>query len=85
MHEVFVKYGTPAIRLNEECLEVAKVCCKIERFGLDDHNPLQDIIVTNREKLHSELSDLAFAVKSMQAWVDSVPIGSHILRNPEDK
>jgi NTP pyrophosphatase (non-canonical NTP hydrolase) len=83
MHEEFIKYGTPAVRLIEECGEVQKVCCKIERFGLDDWNPLVEIKKTNREKLAEELSDLVTAMKNMIEYVNSIPVGSQRLRNDE--
>jgi hypothetical protein len=84
MHIEFAKYGTPAVKLIEECSEVQKICCKIERFGLDDHNPLKTPKVTNRKKLLGELRDLKIAIVNMLEWVASIPIGEQRFRKDDE-
>jgi len=66
-----LKYGSPAVKLIEECSEVIDVCCKIERFGLDDFDPNQPKKL-NRARLEEELSDIEEAIKTMRLWVASV-------------
>lgn len=44
--------------LMEECAEVIKEVCKIQRFGLDNRNPDDPGAPTNREALLSEMADL---------------------------
>lgn len=42
--------------LMEECSEVIKICSKIKRFGIDNHDP--ETKVTNKEELLNEIGDL---------------------------
>ncbi len=48
--------------LAEECAEIAHVCSKSLRFGLEDQSPLDPNGPTNRERLVNELNDLAAVV-----------------------
>lgn len=54
-------------KLNEECVEIAKDCCKAMLFGLDDRKPLESNSLSNREKIVNELNDLAAVVEMMEA------------------
>ena len=81
MHSEFVKYGTPAEKLAEECAEVIQVCMKIQRFGLDDHNPLKKVKKTNREKIIEEMGDVENAIRNMREWMNSIPMGSQVFRD----
>lgn len=72
MHKEFVKYGTPTINLAEECCELAQVCMKIERFGLDDWNPLKKKKVTNRQRLMDEIADVEEGIKKVKEWAATI-------------
>jgi len=74
MNPQFIKYGTPSIKLIEECSEVIHALCKADRFGLDDHHPEKNI--TNRDSINSEINDLQIAIKNFQEWEKSIPVGS---------
>jgi NTP pyrophosphatase (non-canonical NTP hydrolase) len=81
MHGEFVKYGTPAEKLAEECAEVIQVCMKIQRFGLDNHNPLKKHKKTNRDRIADEIADVENAIKHMRDWIETIPEGSQIFRD----
>jgi len=76
MDSYFVKFGTPLIKLIEECAEVQQTLCKIERFGLDNYHPITK--VTNRNAIKTEISDLMIAVKNFEEWEKTVPLGTDI-------
>ena len=72
MHEQFINYGTATEKLAEECCELAQVCMKIQRFGLDDWNPLKTEIVTNRQRLNEEIEDVELAIINVKKWVATI-------------
>ena len=85
-HIKFDKHGTPAQKLAEECAELIMVCMKIERFGLDDYNPLDKNKVTNRQKMHLEISDVQRAIVNLLLWADGLPEdGSQSFRGPDEE
>lgn len=49
-------------RLIEECSEVIKICCKIQRFGLSSYHPDDLGKTTNQMLLLNELGDLGEAI-----------------------
>jgi cyclopropane fatty-acyl-phospholipid synthase-like methyltransferase len=75
-HEFFSKYGTPAIKLIEECSELQKELCKAERFGLDDYNPLKKTKTTVREKINEEIADVEKAIANYKEYMRSIPKGT---------
>jgi len=52
--------------LAEECAEIAHVCSKSLRFGLEDINPLDPTGPNNRDWLVNEINDLAAVVILLQ-------------------
>lgn len=73
MHNEFIKYGTPSVKLIEECSELIKAVCKGERFGYDDVNPLVKDSKTNRENLYLEIADVELAIKNFKEFLDNLP------------
>lgn len=73
MHEKFVKYGTPPIKLIEEMSELTQVICKGERFGYDDHNPLIENSPSTRQNIYEEIADVEIALENFKRWLATLP------------
>ena len=74
MNPKYSKFGTPRIKLIEECSEFIHILCKAERFGLDDYHP--ETKISNRDAIKNELSDLLITIKNYQDWENTVPLGT---------
>ena len=68
MHEKYIQYGTPFVKLAEECAEVIKVCMKIERFGLKSSHPITK--VSNIEALLSEMQDVLHSINVAREFIE---------------
>jgi len=68
MHPDYVKIGTPAMRIVEECGEILQCVGKGERFGWDSRYP-DDNAPTAYRKLEDELLDLMFAVRDLAYYM----------------
>jgi NTP pyrophosphatase (non-canonical NTP hydrolase) len=73
MHEQFIKYGSPATKLIEECAELIQAICKGERFGYDDRNPLIENAPACRQRVLDEIADVENALNNFRGWLTELP------------
>lgn len=67
MNKKYIKYGTPFVKLAEECSEVIQACMKIERFGLNNYHPTSKI--TNIAMIESEMADVIRSIKNVRKFI----------------
>ena len=66
----YVKIGTPAMRVIEECSEIIKAVMKGERFGYLSCNPESSDEETNIDQIKRELCDLKDAIFDLEIGIE---------------
>ena len=66
--------------LSEECSELIKAICKVQRHGYDNRNPDRPAEGTNREQVAREVADVRFGIALLLATAD---IGTAIVEKHE--
>jgi hypothetical protein len=64
-HKEYLKYGSASIKVIEECSELVKELCKIERFGFFAKDPLTGIEYNNVEATKKEADDVIEAIEKL--------------------
>lgn len=61
--------GTPIIKMIEECSELIHICCKAERFGLEDYHPDDDHMTPNKLLIALEIGDVKEALNNLENFL----------------
>jgi hypothetical protein len=73
MHEDFVKFGSPSIRLIEELAELTMAISKLERFGPWDSSPFDVTLTPNKDRVLDEIKDVKIAITNFEDWLNNIP------------
>ena len=68
-HQDYKNIGSPLIRVIEECGEVIKVACKIDRFGWDNFHPDDPLKTPNIVLIRNEMNDVIEAFKDLEKYI----------------
>ena len=71
-HPDYKYIGTPMTRTIEECSEVIKILCKIDRFGWFGCHPEDPHKIPNIAKLANEIDDLQDMVKELLVYMGRI-------------
>lgn len=72
MHDAYKDIGSPLIRVIEECSEVIKVACKVQRFGWTNYNPNDPEKRMNIDLMRDEISDVIAAFQNIEKEMDKI-------------
>jgi len=82
-HEYYKHIGTPLSKAVEECAEVIKIACKIDRFGWFNYHPDDPNKTTNIDLLRREMDDVIEAFNVLEQHIKQI-IALH-LKNSEKR
>ena len=70
MKEQYKNIGSVVIRTIEECSELIQICCKAERFGLDNYHPADPMMTPNRTLIQMEIDDAREALDNLEKYLE---------------
>jgi hypothetical protein len=69
MKDEYKNIGTPNVCLIEECSELIKILCKVERFGWDNWHPKDKNKIPNSVLVWEEMDDVEFRMKQVKDFL----------------
>lgn len=64
-HKEYFSCGTSEIQVIEECSELIKNLCKVQRFGWVAYDPITGAIYNNKEEVKKEMDDVIEAIERL--------------------
>lgn len=69
-HPEYAHIGDIETRVIEECAEVIKALCKVQRFGWFSYHPVTNI--SNLSEVIFEIQDLEKVLKELKIYIDDL-------------